>query len=191
MIQIVSRCILGLLLSLSSSTSAFFIRSPLNDHYPKLYSTREDNNKEVPNLAPPCLIQVIGVGGGGGNAVNRMISTGIEGVSFWAVNTDAQALSKSLATNKLNIGRQLTRGLGAGGDPKPLRCRVPLALAAPCVAKTIQTGSRLWSVAWQCQTDHPARSACAQRQTALAYAAKGTNANALPPLRRNPAAVEG
>ena len=118
MIQIASRCILGLLLSLSSSTSAFFIRSPLNDHYPKLYSTREDNNKEVPNLAPPCLIQVIGVGGGGGNAVNRMISTRIEGVRFWAVNTNAQALNKSLTTNKLNIGRKLTRGLGAGGDPK-------------------------------------------------------------------------
>jgi cell division protein FtsZ len=67
--------------------------------------------------APPCIIQVIGVGGGGGNAVNRMISTGIEGVSFWAINTDAQALSKSMADQRLNIGRKLTRGLGAGGDP--------------------------------------------------------------------------
>lgn len=67
--------------------------------------------------APPCLIQVLGVGGGGGNAVNRMISTGIEGVSFWAINTDAQALNKSKATQRLNIGRKLTRGLGAGGDP--------------------------------------------------------------------------
>jgi cell division protein FtsZ len=65
----------------------------------------------------PCVIKVIGVGGGGGNAVNRMIQTRIEGVSFWALNTDAQALSKSLAPNVLNIGRQLTRGLGAGGDP--------------------------------------------------------------------------
>jgi len=67
--------------------------------------------------APPCLIQVLGVGGGGGNAVNRMISTGIEGVSFWAINTDAQALGKSLAPQRLNIGRALTKGLGAGGDP--------------------------------------------------------------------------
>lgn len=67
--------------------------------------------------ASPCLIQVLGVGGGGGNAVNRMISTGIEGVSFWAINTDAQALSKSFAPQRLNIGRKVTKGLGAGGDP--------------------------------------------------------------------------
>lgn len=66
---------------------------------------------------PPCVIKVLGVGGGGGNAVNRMIQTRIEGVSFWAINTDAQALAKSLAPNVLNIGRALTRGLGAGGDP--------------------------------------------------------------------------
>lgn len=57
------------------------------------------------------------MGGGGGNAVNRMIQTRIDGVSFWAVNTDAQALAKSLAPNVLNIGRRVTRGLGAGGVP--------------------------------------------------------------------------
>jgi len=71
-----------------------------------------------PEAAAPCLIQVLGVGGGGGNAVNRMISTGIEGVSFWAINTDAQALSSSLAPQRLNIGRKLTKGLGAGGNPE-------------------------------------------------------------------------
>lgn len=60
---------------------------------------------------------MLGVGGGGGNAVNRMIQTRIDGVSFWAVNTDAQALAKSLAPNVLNIGRTVTRGLGAGGVP--------------------------------------------------------------------------
>ncbi|KAL3811943.1 hypothetical protein ACHAXA_007223 [Cyclostephanos tholiformis] len=65
----------------------------------------------------PCVIKVLGVGGGGGNAVNRMIQTRIDGVSFWAVNTDAQALAKSLAPNVLNIGRRVTRGLGAGGVP--------------------------------------------------------------------------
>lgn len=65
----------------------------------------------------PCVIKVIGVGGGGGNAVNRMIQTRIEGVSFWAINTDAQALDKSLSPNRLNIGRKMTRGLGAGGMP--------------------------------------------------------------------------
>ena len=74
-------------------------------------------SRDPTDPAPPCIIQVLGVGGGGGNAVNRMISTGIEGVTFWAINTDVQALSKSKATQKLNIGRKLTRGLGAGGDP--------------------------------------------------------------------------
>lgn len=68
--------------------------------------------------ASPCVIKVLGVGGGGGNAVNRMIETEIQGVTFWGINTDAQALTKSLAPNTLNIGRELTRGLGAGGDPK-------------------------------------------------------------------------
>jgi len=63
-------------------------------------------------------VQVLGVGGGGGNAVNRMIETRIEGVSFWAINTDAQALTRSLAPNTLNIGRKTTRGLGAGGNPE-------------------------------------------------------------------------
>ena len=99
-------------------TSAFYMRSPLSYRNLHLYSTPSESSREPTNPAPPCLIQVIGVGGGGGNAVNRMISTGIEGVSFWAINTDAQALNKSLAINKLNIGRKLTRGLGAGGDPK-------------------------------------------------------------------------
>lgn len=75
-------------------------------------------NPNIPDPTPPCIIKVLGVGGGGGNAVNRMIETRIEGVSFWAINTDAQALAKSLAPNVLNIGRALTRGLGAGGDPK-------------------------------------------------------------------------
>jgi hypothetical protein len=71
-----------------------------------------------PPPGAPCVIKILGVGGGGGNAVNRMIQTRIEGVSFWAINTDAQALAKSLAPNILNIGRALTRGLGAGGDPQ-------------------------------------------------------------------------
>jgi len=63
------------------------------------------------------VIKVVGVGGGGGNAVNRMIDAGVKGVEFVAVNTDAQALLISDADVKLDIGRQLTRGLGAGSDP--------------------------------------------------------------------------
>jgi len=65
----------------------------------------------------PCVIKVIGVGGGGGNAVNRMVG-GVEGVEFLSINTDAQALSRSLAPNTCNIGAKLTRGLGAGGNPE-------------------------------------------------------------------------
>ncbi|MDA8037931.1 MAG: cell division protein FtsZ [Actinomycetota bacterium] len=64
------------------------------------------------------VIKVVGVGGGGVNAVNRMIDAGLQGVEFVAVNTDAQALLMSEADIKLDIGRQLTRGLGAGSDPE-------------------------------------------------------------------------
>ena len=63
-------------------------------------------------------IKVIGVGGGGGNAVNRMIEHGVQGVDFIAVNTDAQALNLSKAEVKMQIGGKLTRGLGAGANPE-------------------------------------------------------------------------
>ena len=63
-------------------------------------------------------IRVIGVGGGGGNALNRMIEAGIEGVDFIAVNTDLQALTANKAPNKIQIGHQLTKGLGSGGRPE-------------------------------------------------------------------------
>ncbi|WP_231833786.1 cell division protein FtsZ [Thermosynechococcus vestitus] len=62
-------------------------------------------------------IKVIGVGGGGGNAVNRMIASNVAGVEFWCVNTDAQAIAQSQAHRCLQIGQKLTRGLGAGGNP--------------------------------------------------------------------------
>jgi cell division protein FtsZ len=75
----------------------------------------EPNFNGVDNFAN---IKVVGVGGGGTNAVNRMISEGLKNVEFIAVNTDAQALISSQATNKLRIGDKLTRGLGAGGDPE-------------------------------------------------------------------------
>jgi cell division protein FtsZ len=63
-------------------------------------------------------IRVIGIGGGGGNALNRMIETGIEGVDFIAVNTDQQALGANKAPIKIQIGPQLTKGLGSGGHPE-------------------------------------------------------------------------
>lgn len=70
------------------------------------------------DIQPLAQIKVIGVGGGGSNAVNRMIETGVQGVEFIAVNTDAQALQLSKAENRLQIGGKLTRGLGAGANPE-------------------------------------------------------------------------
>jgi cell division protein FtsZ len=66
----------------------------------------------------PTQIKVFGLGGGGSNAVNRMIDLGLEGVDFLAANTDAQALKQSLAPTKIQLGPKLTRGLGAGGRPE-------------------------------------------------------------------------
>lgn len=63
-------------------------------------------------------IKVVGVGGGGGNAVNRMIANGLKGVDFIAINTDAQVLDQSLATKRVQIGRETTSGLGAGANPE-------------------------------------------------------------------------
>ncbi|MCK5922713.1 MAG: cell division protein FtsZ, partial [Methylococcales bacterium] len=63
-------------------------------------------------------IRVVGVGGGGSNAVNRMIDSGVTGVDFIVVNTDSQALLVSNAPTRVRIGEKLTRGLGAGGDPE-------------------------------------------------------------------------
>ncbi|MDQ1003813.1 cell division protein FtsZ [Neobacillus niacini] len=70
------------------------------------------------NLDSLATIKVIGVGGGGNNAVNRMIEHGVQGVEFIAVNTDAQALNLSKAEVKMQIGSKLTRGLGAGANPE-------------------------------------------------------------------------
>jgi cell division protein FtsZ len=71
-----------------------------------------------PSRSPFAVIRVVGVGGAGTNAVNRMIETGVQGVEFIAINTDAQALAMCEAEHKLRIGEELTRGLGGGNDPK-------------------------------------------------------------------------
>ena len=62
-------------------------------------------------------IRIVGVGGGGGNALNSMINRGLHGVDFFAINTDLQALERNLAPNRIQVGKNLTRGLGAGADP--------------------------------------------------------------------------
>ena len=78
----------------------------------------EERDVSSLNMAPDVVIKVIGVGGGGGNALNRMIEDGIQGVEYIAVNTDAMALSSSKAVTKVQIGQKLTGGRGAGAKPE-------------------------------------------------------------------------
>lgn len=80
--------------------------------------TLHDSSLSTDSVSP-CIIKVIGIGGGGGNAVQRMLDTGVTGVQFTVINTDAQALSRFQGTvGILPIGRDVTRGLGAGGIPE-------------------------------------------------------------------------
>lgn len=88
--------------------------SQSHDTKPSL-SDDSGNNDIVPSSL--ARIKVIGVGGGGCNAINRMIASQVSGVEFWSVNTDAQALTNASTPNRLQVGKKLTRGLGAGGHP--------------------------------------------------------------------------
>jgi len=80
--------------------------------------SRRRNLEVTPDITPVASIKVVGVGGGGGNALNRMIKSNVRGIDFAAVNTDAQALYHSEAPLKINIGKATTRGLGAGSHPE-------------------------------------------------------------------------
>uniref|UniRef100_A0A7S4KAW1 Plastid division protein FtsZ n=2 Tax=Odontella aurita TaxID=265563 RepID=A0A7S4KAW1_9STRA len=97
-----------------------YLRRAMND--PKGLRSTEGGVTPLMPLGglSPCVIKVLGVGGGGSNAVDRMLDTAVGGVEFWAINTDAQALGRSKAKGAqvLNIGASVTRGLGAGGDPE-------------------------------------------------------------------------
>ena len=101
-----------------NSTNPF---NPSGLHFGQNYDNkgmpREDDR--IDGIVPGRVanIKVIGVGGGGGNAVNRMIASNVAGVEFWTINTDAQALTQAAALKRLQIGQKLTRGLGAGGNP--------------------------------------------------------------------------
>ncbi len=75
------------------------------------------SNEDLDNFEPVAKIVVIGVGGAGNNAVNRMIDDNIQNVEFYVCNTDRQALATSKATNRIALGGEMTKGLGAGGDP--------------------------------------------------------------------------
>ncbi|MEB3172188.1 MAG: cell division protein FtsZ, partial [Synechococcaceae cyanobacterium] len=77
--------------------------------------TQPSSNGIVPSQN--ARIEVIGVGGGGSNAVNRMIASDLQGVGYRVLNTDAQALLQSAARQRIQLGQKLTRGLGAGGNP--------------------------------------------------------------------------
>jgi hypothetical protein len=79
---------------------------------------QNDNFKNDEFHGKKAKIRVIGVGGGGGNAVNRMVQAAIAGVDFIALNTDAQDLRRNLAPYRVQIGENLTKGLGVGGDPE-------------------------------------------------------------------------
>ncbi len=89
----------------------------------KVMTMSDSRRSGHPGIVPdggtsPCVIKVVGVGGGGGNAVMRMIDTGVDGVEFLAINTDMQALSRFHGkADTLSIGKAVTRGLGAGGVP--------------------------------------------------------------------------
>ncbi|MFA5800391.1 MAG: cell division protein FtsZ [Candidatus Peribacteraceae bacterium] len=102
----------GLFSSKSSQASSSSSKSGDDDAGPST------GYQEVrPDMAPSAVIRVLGIGGGGSNAVARMITSKVNGVEFIAVNTDAQALFHSPASTKVNIGRGTTRGLGAGANP--------------------------------------------------------------------------
>src|SRR6186997_3158139 len=89
---------------------------------PKLTELRKQGSDTMFELmdaySQNAVIKVIGVGGGGGNAVAHMVSSGIEGVEFLCINTDAQALKHSKVKTSLQIGCNITKGLGAGADPE-------------------------------------------------------------------------
>ncbi|MGQ9622213.1 MAG: cell division protein FtsZ [Candidatus Caldatribacteriaceae bacterium] len=90
-------------------------KSARSEKTPKKPAEKPKERKAEERVAT---IKVVGVGGGGNNAINHMIETGLGGVDLVAVNTDVQSLKRSLATEKIQIGFNLTRGLGTGGDPR-------------------------------------------------------------------------
>ena len=93
--------------SVSSNTSS----SSSDTYKSSMYNV--EGNRAIPTAK----IKVVGVGGGGGNAVNRMIKSGLQGIEFWVINTDEQVLTLSETPNRVQIGEKITRGLGCGADP--------------------------------------------------------------------------
>jgi cell division protein FtsZ len=88
----------------------------------------------IEKLAPNAVIKVIGVGGGGGNAVAHMVNAGVEGVEFITANTDAQAIKQCGAKLQLQLGGNVTKGLGAGANPEVGRQAAASEEGASCEA---------------------------------------------------------
>ncbi len=109
------------------------------------------------NFTNDAVIKVIGVGGGGGNAVEHMVRERIEGVEFFAVNTDAQALRKTAVGQTIQIGSGITKGLGAGANPEVTAMRL-MRIAMHCVRRwKVQTWSLYccgygWWYRYRCST---------------------------------------
>ena len=105
--------------SLAVSENNPFSHSEVNLGHNQHSQKISHKNSNIGDIIPGRVanIKVIGVGGGGGNAVNRMIASDVESVEFWIINTDAQALTLASSPSRLQIGQKLTRGLGAGGNP--------------------------------------------------------------------------
>src|SRR5204862_5469104 len=93
-------------------------RAPVHDEYRGRYGREEPVPMAVPAPMLQPVLRVVGVGGAGVNAVNRMIEAGVEGVDFIAINTDLQSLQQSSADMTLHIGSEVTRGLGSGSNPE-------------------------------------------------------------------------
>ncbi len=90
---------------------------PQSSYEPASIQSSDSSYSRIQSVNP-AKIKVVGVGGGGGNAVNRMIKSGLSGVEFWLMNTDLQILNTSTCKNRIQLGAQLTNGLGAGGEPQ-------------------------------------------------------------------------
>lgn len=105
--------------SLSVDAGTSFSNPGFQFGQPRDPKAKSTESSRVGDIVPSRIakIKVIGVGGGGSNAVNRMIASEVAGVEFWSINTDAQALAQSSASKRLQLGQKLTRGLGAGGNP--------------------------------------------------------------------------
>lgn len=103
---------------------------------------------EPMELTNDAVIKVIGVGGGGGNAVEHMVRERIEGVEFFAVNTDAQALRKTAVGQTIQIGSGITKGLGAGANPEVSAMRLMRSRCIACGAGRCRHGLYCCGYGW-------------------------------------------